>query len=410
MNLNIRPTLSALWRSRTGAILVGLQIAIALAVLVNAVYIVKQRIDRIGRPTGLDVANIFAVSSSGFAHDYDHTATLREDLAYLRSLPGVIGAVAMSSVPLSGGGSSSTLAPRPQGPVWNFPFEYGDGNYFEIDEQGLKTLGVRLVDGRDFRADEIQPPKASGAALGFAPSVILTRAYARRLFPDGHALGATVYDYLNRPAKVIGIIDTMLGSWPQLEHPGRVYFLPRLPIGPRVRYLVRTEPGRRDALMRQVEDHMSTSNPRRAITWVRSLEQVKSESYLRDRNMGIFLVTVTALLLAVAALGIFGLATFNVNTRTRQIGTRRAVGARRLDIVTYFIVENWLITTCGIVLGCTLALGVGYWLSRQYDLPRLDLHYLIGGVLGLWVLGLLSAWQPARRAARISPAVATRTV
>jgi putative ABC transport system permease protein len=115
-------------------------------------------------------------------------------------------------------------------------------------------------------------------------------------------------------------------------------------------------------------------------------------------------------LLAITAVGVFGLATFNVGTRTKQIGTRRAVGARRTDIVSYFLVENWLISTVGIVLGCGLALWSGYWLAKTYQLPRLDLYYLIGGIPILWILGLLAAWQPARRASTVSPAVATRTV
>ncbi len=111
-----------------------------------------------------------------------------------------------------------------------------------------------------------------------------------------------------------------------------------------------------------------------------------------------------------SALGIFGLATFNVNNRTRQIGTRRAVGARRIDIVRYFMTENWLVTTLGVVLGCVLALAAGFWLSNQYQMPRLDLYYLVGGVLGLWAVGQLAAWQPALRAAKVSPAMATRNV
>ena len=75
--------------------------------------------------------------------------------------------------------------------------------------------------------------------------------------------------------------------------------------------------------------------------------------------MAVTLSTVTGLVLVFSSLGIFGLATFNVNTRTRQIGTRRAVGARRRDIVRYFLTENWMITTLGVVVGCGLALGVG---------------------------------------------------
>ena len=411
MNLAIRPIVSALFRNRTGAILAGLQMAIALAVLVNAVYIVKQRVEKIDRPTGLDIENIFSISSNGFASDYDHVATLQEDLAYLRGIPGVIGAIVTTAMPLSGSGNSSTVTPKPGGARSSgYAFEWGDGNVFEVDEQGLNTFGVRLKEGRNFRPDEIQPTSATREDRGFPPSLIVSQAYADKLFPDGHALGRTVYDYLSRPAKIIGIVDEMYGSWPDLPHPNRIYLLPRLPTGPEALYLVRTEPGRRDAIMRQAEEHLTASNPRRAINRVRSLAQVKGESYLRDRNMAIFLVTVTSLLLAIAALGIFGLATFNVNTRTRQVGTRRAVGARRLDIVMHFMVENWLVTSAGILLGCALALGVGYWLSQQYELPRLDLYYLVGGVLGLWLIGLLAAWQPARRASRISPATATRTI
>jgi len=174
-------------------------------------------------------------------------------------------------------------------------------------------------------------------------------------------------------------------------------------------YLVRTQPGRRDALMRIAAEHLPVSNVDRVITSVRSVELFKQSSFLKERITAICLVIVTVLLLAIAALGIFGLATFNVSTRTKQIGTRRAVGARKRDIIRYFLVENGLITSTGVVVGCVLALAVGYGLSVQYQLPRLDLYYLVGGVLALWFIGQLAAWQPARRASTVSPSVATRT-
>jgi putative ABC transport system permease protein len=126
--------------------------------------------------------------------------------------------------------------------------------------------------------------------------------------------------------------------------------------------------------------------------------------------MALYLAVVIALLLGIAALGIFGLAAFNVSTRTRQIGTRRAVGARRADILRYFLAENWLITTLGVAVGCVLALLLGYWLSMTFELPRLKLYYLVLGVVVLWVVSLVAALRPARRAALVSPAIATRTV
>ncbi len=401
---NIRPIASALWRNRTGALLVALQIAIGLAVLVNAVYVVKQRVDKINRPHGMDVENIFVIASTGFSRDFDYEASWRDDLAYLRDLPGVKAATLVSAIPLSGSGSSNGFTSKPSKP--------GDdtavGNNFDVDEQAIEALGVKLAAGRNFAPHEILPPSDG---YEFAPQVIITREFAKALFPeDGNALGKSIYDGLNRPSTVIGIIETMHGSWVGWDKLGQVMLVPRIRSGPAAIYMVRAEPGRQAALMRTAEEHLASSNPDRLLSWVRPMEYFVRQSYLDDRNMAIFLTSVTSALLAITALGIFGLATFNVSTRIRQIGTRRAVGARRLDIVRHFLVENWMITTAGIVAGCGFALAIGYWISIKYELPRLDLYYLVGGVLGIWIIGLAAALQPARRASAISPAVATRTV
>jgi len=406
MSIAVRPILSALLRNRTGAVLVAMQIAIALAVLVNALYIVMQRVEKIGRPTGIDVENILVVSSAGFSERFRTVPSIQEDLAYLRAVSGVVGATPINAIPLSGGGSSSPLVTSPDA-------QRSDNfNYFEVDEQGLDTLGVHVVAGRNFRHDEIGPPLTKQDASRFVPQIIVSRALAQRLFPHQSPLGQRVYDALNQTATIIGVVDPVMGSWPGNEHPDWVYFMPRLPFafGGSTSYLVRTRPGQRDTVMRIVEAHLAKSNPDRVINFVRPLTYFKNLSYLGDSTMETFLLTVTGLLIAITGLGIFALATFNVSTRTKQIGTRRAVGARRRDIVRYFLIENGLITSAGVVAGCALALGTGYWLSLEYALPRLDLYYLVGGVLTLWAVGQLAAWQPARRAASVPPSVATRTV
>ncbi len=407
MSLNVRPILSALLRNRTGAVLVAMQIAIALAVLVNALYIVMQRIEKVGRPTGIDVPNIFVASSAGFTDRYHLVPSIEEDLAYLRGVPGVIASSTANAIPLSGGGSGQTLVTEPG------KHSSDSMNYFEVNEQGLDALGLHLVAGRNFRHDEIEPPITKTDASRFVAQIIVSRALGERMFGQQSPLGKRVYDNIGQAATIIGVVDPVMGSWPMNEHPDWVFFAPRVAstlYGGAVNYLVRTQPGQRDTAMRLVEAHLTKINPNRVINFVRPLTYFKDLTDLGDRSMGIYLLTVTGLLIAVTCLGIFALATFNVATRTKQIGTRRAVGARRRDIVRYFLVENGLITSAGIIAGCLLALATGYWLSEQYALPRLNLYYLVGGVLALWGIGQFAAWQPARRAAAVSPSVATRTV
>ena len=402
---NIRPIASALWRNRTGAILVAFQIAIGLAVLVNAVYVVKQRVEKIGRPTGMDTANMIWVMSAGFAKDFDYEASLRDDLAVLRGMPDVKAASLFSNIPLSGGGSSNGFQDRP-GKIP--PKEVVQANNYDVDEQSVAALGVKLIAGRPFEAQEILPPSDT---YEMSPQAIVTQAFARKLFPkETNFVGRTFYDGLSKPVTIVGVIEHMQGAWASWEHLDNIVLFPRIKNGPTAIYLVRTEPGRRNAVMRDIEAKLGNSNPGRLLRWVRPFDYFVHQIYLDDRNMAIFLVSVTTALLAITALGIFGLATFNVSTRIRQIGTRRAVGARRLDIVRHFLVENWMVTTAGVIAGCGAALGVGYWISVKYELPRLDLYYLVGGVLAIWLIGLAAALQPSRRAARISPAVASRTV
>jgi putative ABC transport system permease protein len=406
MNVPFRPILSALLRNRAGALLVALQVAITLAVLVNAVYIVKQRVDMIDRPTGIDVDNIFTVGVTGFTKQFNYNAMLDEDIQWLRSLPGVIAVTAINAAPLSGSGSSDIVKLTPDAKMGRENLV----NYFHVNEQGDQALGIKVIAGRWFKREEIQPPQPT-LFTAYSGPLVITKQYADRIFPKGDALGKVVYGSTSQPMTIIGIVDHMLGSWPAtVEQPSDIMFMPLQPTGPSTRYLVRTQPGMRDQLMRKVEAELGPRNEMRAVDHVRSLAMIAARTYGSDRNMAIYLVVVTVLLLAVTSLGIFALATFNVSTRTKQVGTRRAVGARRRDVVAHFLVENWLITTGGVLLGCVLALAAGHLISLNYSLPRVDLYYIVGGVLVMWVIGVAAAWHPSRRAARISPALATRTV
>ena len=403
--MEIRPILSALTRHKTGTLLVVLQTAFSFAIIVNAMFIVQDRIAKIDRPTGMDNHDLIAAQVRGANESYDASANITRDLAMLRGLPGVVDATVINQIPLSSSGSSTGVRTVPDE---NLPPV--STAIWEVDADGIKTLGAHLVRGRNFYPEEIHLSIPGKTEPWFAPVAIVTQALADKLFPDDDALGKTFYWNGGKPCTIIGIIDHMQGAWPHWEGLDRNLFRPNVTAHGTANYLVRTLPGQRDKLIPVVEKKLGEMNPHRVVRYVKSHDEIIAHTYALDRTMANILIAFIVLLIGLTALVIVGLASWFVNQRTRQIGTRRALGATRQDIVRYFLLENWLITCGGTLLGCLLTLGISYWLETSFELPRLDWRYVAACMIVFWVVSLFSAWLPARRASRISPAIATRTV
>lgn len=403
--MELRPILSALVRNSAGAILVSLQIAITLAIVVNAVFLVKQRVVQVNRPTGIDHMNLFALRVTGFGPGFNFHDMVRSDMDLLRKMPGVVDAAPIPQIPLSGSGSSNRMYAEPNEKGRSEPV-----NYYETDEHGVNALGTTLASGKTFDPQDIEYRKEEKQAPNAAGKVIVSKGFADRIFPGENALGKTIYDNLSAPVRIVGVIEHMQGSWVGWDKVDNVMLIPMVNPGPSTQYLVRARPGEIDRVMASVEAALKSSMKNRVVGKLEKVSLMKDRSYSSDTLIVVILGVVTGLVVIFSSLGIFGLATFNVNTRTRQIGTRRAVGARRIDIVRYFLIENGFVTTAGVVVGCLLALVGGYWLATRFGLARLDLYYLVGGVLGLWAVGQLAAWQPSLKASKVSPAMATRNV
>jgi putative ABC transport system permease protein len=412
--VEIRALLSALWRNKTGPVLVSVQVAITLAVLVNVAYIVRQRVEEVSQPTGMDLDNMFWIGIGTSSRDYQYATAVKADLNYLNTLPGVVAASTINNLPQTGMitglpfASKLETLQRPNGGI-------GGLIYFGTDKF-LDTLGLKLIAGRNFDLDAIKPPAADfEASLGnWAQEVIVTERMAKKLFPDGNAIGKPIYvGLINKSSTIVGIVDFMRAvpaSSRYDDFVSQVVIAPIIPSGPSSLYVVRAKPGQRAAVMRQLEKNFADLQPGRFVSRMQDYTRTAAEIRQGTRTSAIILAVVALFVLAVTVVGISGLAAFNVTTRTKQLGIRRAIGARKFHILRYFLVENWIITTCGAVFGCMLALGAGIKLSSTYEMSRLPLYYLVGGVLLVWIVGLLAVLVPARRAASISPAVATRTV
>jgi putative ABC transport system permease protein len=141
---------------------------------------------------------------------------------------------------------------------------------------------------------------------------------------------------------------------------------------------------------------------RRFISYVSSFAEIRQRAYKSKHSLSVVLAALCALLMAVTACGIIGLVLYWVAQRRRQIGMRRALGARRTHILHYVQLENLLITLMGASLGIALALGANLWLVSSFAIVRLNATYLLLGVLTVLALGQLASLWPALRAAAVA--------
>ncbi|HVI24691.1 MAG TPA: FtsX-like permease family protein [Xanthomonadaceae bacterium] len=406
--MDIRPILSTLRRHKTASALIVLEIALSCAIICNAVFLINQRLERMQRPTGMADSELVRINLTGIGKNEDPTAMVRQDIAALRAIPGVKAATALNHVPFdnSSWNSSINLQPDQQQPNMNSAVYLG--------EDLVRTLGLNIVEGRDFTPDEYVDWEAFNkpdAKLAI-PAVIISRAVAEKLFPGQSAVGKNIYSWNSDdvPHRVVGVVDRLIrpNDVGGAAEEGYSMILPArdVTLG---RYVLRTDPARRAEVLKAALAALKRTSSRRIIMRDGTFEDVRAKYYAQDRSMAWLLVAVIVALLVVTALGIVGLASFWVQQRTKQIGVRRALGATRGQVLRYFQTENFLLATVGIVLGMIGAFGINQLLMSHYELPRLPAVYLPLGAVVLWLLGQAAVLGPARRAAAVPPAVATRS-
>lgn len=400
------PIFRSLLNNRTRFWLILIEVALTLAIVVNCTSIFIDKQQSFLAPTGMDVENILVITTEPFGEGFEAEGFVENlstsDLAQLRSHTSVIDATPIHHIPLSGSGSATSRKRA------GSEIDPSTVCYFTVDEHAIKTLGVNLIDGRNFDQAEVE---ASSDNDGAPVNVIITKAFADRVFPDGDAIGSQLSNRQNEVTEtIIGVIDRMTGPWPNSSIAANTMLKPGNNADEReMNYLVRAKPGTIDTLYTELEELMVSIETDRIVT-VRTLSEIKLRYFRRTLMAMKIWAAVIMLMIIVTSLGIVGLTSFSVTQRTREIGTRRALGATRAAILRYFLLENWLITSIGLAFGTVLTIILNYFLVEYADAPKIDWILIAGGAAVLWVVGLLAALTPAMRATTVTPEIATRTV
>ncbi|WP_240922424.1 FtsX-like permease family protein [Oleiagrimonas sp. C23AA] len=416
----VHPILAALRKHKAGVILIMIQISLTLAIVCNVAYIITLRIELMHHSTGLDEHDLFLVAQS-YVGNYsgDDQSAMNKldsmqltDLSVLRNLPDVKLVTPVNTLPLLRY-------------VWSGSVALGLGqahgsahaNYFKGDQYLLPTLGLRLIAGRNFSEADVENHPARG---NFPPAVVIvTKALADKLFPNGNALGSAVYlDKMTSPSVIVGVVEKMFSANPDDDSPSAWYsiLIPSRVDSASTMYAVRSQRGRIQPAIRESRDALFKVNPMRVIdegdrfnfNGIHTYAQIRDLGYAIDVFTAEVLAFVCVILLLVTGVGIAGLTNFWVRQRYKQIGIRRALGARRIDILHYFQVENLVIVSGGCIVGIVLTLCINIALMQVFATSRIPVWYVLAGVLVVILLGQISAFMPARRASNVSPMMATR--
>ncbi|HAV38334.1 MAG TPA: ABC transporter permease, partial [Massilia sp.] len=389
--MEIRPILSALLRNKTGAILVALQVALSLAILANAVHIVSERRAAAARPSGIaDEMSVFTVSLSHLTSDSpeQQLATMKRETELLRAVPGVAAVAQVNQMPMYQSGWNNSVALDRKQTDESSP----SSSYYSPDSL-VKTWGLEIIEGRDFLPGEAQDIDMNKNDVPRV--VILTKALAGKLWPGQSAVGKIMYLGTGENAievRVVGVVERLQSHGAEVGERGELSLIAPVRLyGSKqsTNFTVRTEPGQRDRVIREAEAVLRKASATPVILQSFTIEGVRKSRYRADMALSWMLVTVSVLLLLITASGIVGMASLWVTQRRKQIGVRRALGARKIDILRYFLTENFLITSAGVFGGVLLGVGLNQLLVSKLEMARLPLGYLGGGAILLWALGVL---------------------
>ncbi len=392
-------------RQRARKILVVAEMALSLMLLIGAGLLIRsfQQLQHV--TLGFNPSQVFVADFSLDNMKYRETSQqlnfFQQALQRIEKSPGVISAATVNFTPFSGGNSDRifTIAGQPEPAPDAIPFAY----YRVISPQYFRTLEIPLLRGRVFTEQD---------AAGAPRVVIINEAIARRYFPNEDPIGKQIkigrYMEANPLHTVVGIVGNIKHRGLDFEFEPEFYYpYPQTPIG--FSSIVARTQGDPLSLTAAVRNAVLEVDREQPLARVRTMEMAISDSVTQRRLNMILLGIFGALALALAAVGIYGVMSYMVTQRTREIGIRMALGARRRDVLKSVVGQGMSLAASGVGIGLLGAfLATRLMETLLFGVKPTDPATFGGIALLLLGVAFFACLIPARRATKVDPMVALR--
>jgi putative ABC transport system permease protein len=384
---------------RTGilrSVLVVLQHAVAIVLLVGAALFGKSLIQLLSQKPGFDPQNVITMNISPAAVKYpdkEHIRQLYEAIVdRLRTTPGVVSASAISNIPFgrSNTGGTFTIEGRPEFPTSNRP----QATKFVVEGEFFRTMRIPLLAGRTFTPADKEV------------KIIINKTFAERYFPGESPLGKRM-DVWGGFAEIVGVVGDIrrqgLDDPPELQ----TYLNLAIPM-PWTSFVIRAS-GDPTKLFAATKAQVFAVDPDQPVYAVGTLDDMIAQSASSRRGLASLVGGFAAVALLLSALGIYGVLSYSVSQRTREIGVRMALGAQTRSVLQLILGQGMLLAGIGAAIGLILAVALALLLrSFLFEVSPLDpvVYMAVAGVL--LGVGALACFVPARRAARLDPMTVLR--
>lgn len=387
------------------ALLVG-EIALSLMLLFGAGLLLRSFAELNGVRLGFDKESVltFAISLPNASYGADESVQFFDQLeTRLEAIPGIesVGSVLGSPLGNANVGGSFRLMDRPEPP----PGQEPGASVRAVTNGYLKTLGVPLLRGRGFEASD---------RIDSRPVVVVSQRFVDRHYPDKDPLGQQIEMHVSfgyspeDPHTIVGVVSDIRSRDVRNDPIPEIYVTQAQAGTSYLRVLARLAPGAGEVLpaIRRELRAIDSNIPLRG---VETLETTVERAYGPARFYLLLLVTFAGVAVALAAIGLYGVISYLVSRRTREIGIRMALGAESTDVMRLVLRQGLRPVALGIVVGLVGAVGAARVLqSLLYNVQTTDPVTFTAVTALLLVVTVLAILVPARRASRIPPVVALR--
>jgi putative ABC transport system permease protein len=404
--MNIKALLKSLLLRKFTTGLLILQLAITLGLLVNSAILALDTKEKLAQKTGLDNDNILIMSThptSGQYRDLDYYRSIAtEDMARLNQLPGVNSVSVTNQLPIRSRGMLSAIHDVDNPEQEKTDKYLQDVKYILAEEHLAKAMGFTIVEGRFLTKDD---------QLDFGSeekhNIVITESLKKALYGDNSAIGQETNNGF-----IVGVIKDIIldPNLPTDKQYGLFINTMMEYIFAGRYYILNVVPGEMANVRSKVSDTILAVQPERDIFNVFTMTEHLKRFYRDDQGLADLFMLLCGLMLFVTAISSYAYSQFHISRQKKFIGIRRALGARKKDILFYVLTENWLVYGIGCLLGFVVALGFNILLSQHIVLSKPDILLFLLATCIIFISGTIATWIPANSTSNISPVVATKTV